>query len=614
MSDMKGNERLFRIALAALLFLAVLLAANIWLSAHSWLPAVDRSIGFLPVPELAILALVTVLLPTIRHRGVRLSVQAATALLLALLGLFSVADGVLQQVWQRGFIPQSDFHLVRGGLLLLFGRIGSAVDVLVPFTVALIAAAGLLCASCLTIGLGVLPGTVGNRARGILATPFAALLVAAVLSPLGGGSPAMALADRVRDGAASEVLTVTAEELLEGGAEPGGEANAAPGEISGSASGAARGGEAGDAGSGEGSAEAGAAAQNPTAAEQFMLPGIKDRDVVIFVLESYGYAAYNREALYRELSPTFARVERSLRDAGYRIASHYLVSPVSGGRSWMAEATFFSGQKIDRQDQYEALFESSTVTLPRFLDMNGYYTMMIRPGTVHGDWPEGRAFYSFDEMMLGWGEDFEYAGPNWSYVAVTDQFALWKAHERIERYREDPRRQPLFANFQLVSSHTPFNRIPQYLDDWSRLGDGSVYFSTDNRSFDNSWTGGSEYDEGYIAAIDYSLTVVSEYLTQIVSGEGDALYIIYGDHQPLRPVRVANARLSVPVHIVSRDPELLRPFLERGYVQGFEPTQEPPHPGMEEFFPGFVRIARGSASSLDGGEPEPAPEGGDAGG
>ena len=51
----------------------------------------------------------------------------------------------------------------------------------------------------------------------------------------------------------------------------------------------------------------------------------------------------------------------------------------------------------------------------------------------------------------------------------------------------------------------------------------------------------------------------------------------------------AGARLhSVPIHVWSREPELLEPFLRRGYTPGLVPRQRPPHAGLESFWPGFL--------------------------
>jgi hypothetical protein len=44
----------------------------------------------------------------------------------------------------------------------------------------------------------------------------------------------------------------------------------------------------------------------------------------------------------------------------------------------------------------------------------------------------------------------------------------------------------------------------------------------------------------------------------------------------------------VPIHVASRSPELIEPFLRRGYIAGMVPTQPLPHVGMERFMEEFL--------------------------
>jgi hypothetical protein len=69
---------------------------------------------------------------------------------------------------------------------------------------------------------------------------------------------------------------------------------------------------------------------------------------------------------------------------------------------------------------------------------------------------------------------------------------------------------------------------------------------------------------------------------------GEALVILLGDHQPPAVVGGELQQWTVPIHVLSRDPELVAPFIEAGYVAGIVPTQAPPHQGMENFLPSFL--------------------------
>ena len=69
---------------------------------------------------------------------------------------------------------------------------------------------------------------------------------------------------------------------------------------------------------------------------------------------------------------------------------------------------------------------------------------------------------------------------------------------------------------------------------------------------------------------------------------GDALVILLGDHQPPAVVAGEGQPWTVPIHVLSRDPDLIAPFLAHGYVRGIDPTQAAPHPGMERFLARFL--------------------------
>ena len=54
---------------------------------------------------------------------------------------------------------------------------------------------------------------------------------------------------------------------------------------------------------------------------------------------------------------------------------------------------------------------------------------------------------------------------------MPDQYIL-AAFQRLELAKAD--RRPVMAEIDLVSSHTPWARIPQLID-WNEVGDGSIF-------------------------------------------------------------------------------------------------------------------------------------------
>ncbi len=550
---------------------AVLFALNALLSLYVWAPEGAAWRLIVPVVEtLAALWLVLVV-GRIGSRPRRRLGLLLSGAVVGILSGFSAAEAFFRYFFARSFAPRTDIGMIRGGLLLLLGDIGPLADVLTPVTIVAIFA--LLVAAGWGITTGV--GAALNRCRAPAAA-LAVLTVVALPAMLAVGLPPSLARITTVAWFEDDRLELVDLELAGSPAEdrPGGEAGA-------ETDGDAPGGVAPD-----GVAEP---------VETYAFPGIADRDIYIFAVEAYGYATVARPELAAQVEPYRDRLRDALASQGYGVRTGYLRSPVAGGYSWLAEATLLTGQWIDSQEKFLQLYDLRPPSLPRMLHEGGYYTFTARPGTVHGSWPEGWELYRFEEAIVAHDGDFGYVGPWFSYVPVTDQYAIWSAHRRIRELTAPggaAESRPLLAHYQLVSSHTPFNRIPPVIRPWEDLGDGEVYNerSDEIELFDNTWTGGTELEEGYVASIAYVFTVLTDYVGSVMDHSRDPIIVVLGDHQPQRPIRSPRAALSVPVHVASRDPGVLRLFEERGYEHGMTSDEPPPHPPMSSFFPMFAEI------------------------
>ncbi|MEJ2165922.1 MAG: hypothetical protein P8X90_10360 [Desulfobacterales bacterium] len=253
-------------------------------------------------------------------------------------------------------------------------------------------------------------------------------------------------------------------------------------------------------------------------------------------------------------------------------------SPTFGGASWLAHATLAGGVHLNDQMRYNLLITSQVKPLARWFNDAGYRTVRAMPGT-QWPWPEGE-FYGYQAKYYAW--NFDYRGPMYGWATMPDQYVL----EYIRRREMTAATQPLFVEFILVSSHAPFHRQPPYLADWSRIGDGTVYNDLEIITYPILWPDLTNASEGYVAAICYELTVIADFVSQFI--EGGALIIILGDHQPNVQLTGENQPSSVPVHVISRNADLLKPFQNRGFLPGLIPHQPPPHRGMETFLFDFL--------------------------
>ena len=601
--------------------LAVILVLNLLLSAYTWAPGRNLIRGLIILPETAVLVWAIILVQyLVESRRVRRIAHAVLGAATGIMVGFSAAEGFFQYYYARHFLPRSDIEMIRGAIFLFFGDIGATADVLTPVALVLIFTLLAVVGVVAVGGIGVLL----HRVRVRLLAP-AVVTVAAALTLVAAGLPPSLAAMSSLSWFDSGEATFTEVAATAGGEPAGvpaydgdagariGDADAADSDAAASDrnSAAGAGGSPAPASPGSGQSRGTSeptttsAGQVDSAAQQaYRFPGLLDRDIYFFVLEAYGYATVRHPEISNAIAVPRAALADALEEKGYGIRTGYLESPVAGGYSWLAEATLLTGQVIDSQARFKQLYEVDLPTLTGMLQEGGYYTLTMRPGTVHSTWPEGWDFYRFEEAFVAHDGDFGYVGPWFSYVPITDQYTIWTAHNRIQELTAPSGAaadRPLLIYYQLVSSHTPFNKIPPIIDDWSDLGNGDIYNqrADEIQRFDNTWTGGTELVEGYTAAVTYVLEVLTDYVSRIMDHSRDPIVIVMGDHQAQPPIRGPENIKSVPVHVASRDGAILQRFAERGFETGMVGTQEPPHRHMSEFFPLFAELARNSSIAME---------------
>lgn len=296
--------------------------------------------------------------------------------------------------------------------------------------------------------------------------------------------------------------------------------------------------------------------------------------VFLMVVESYGMSAFSDPRHAETVLPAIRAAETELRSAGFEMCSAYLTSPTFGGGSWLAHATLASGVRIDGQIAHDLLLTSDLVPLADYFNRSGYRTVRVMPGTLW-PWPEG-GFYRYGQAFIA--PDFGYRGPAFGFAPMPDQFVLDWVTRRVIR----DARGPLFVEVILTGSHAAFDIQAPYIDDWNRIGDGSVFHTLPPVVFPVGWTELSEASPAYSAAIAHEIALLKDFIRRFL--DGTELVIIVGDHQPCVELIGNDQPWSVPVHVISGNPDFIREFTRRGYTPGLVPMQTPPHPGMETLF------------------------------
>lgn len=297
--------------------------------------------------------------------------------------------------------------------------------------------------------------------------------------------------------------------------------------------------------------------------------------IYLVIMESYGTvlgSATETQGPYRHL---MSRATDSLRASGWHSATTRSVAPVFGGLSWLSVATLFLGTPIDHQPTYDALRPvfPRYPHLIRFLTEQGYRTGLLQPPVRSR--PGVHVINPFDFDQTFFFDDLEYRGPKYGWGIVPDQYSLSVAHDQFVESSS----QPFFLVFETVTSHGLWRRQPPpFVDDPSRLqgSQNKTRAAGDTVSSGRETLGlsSSSQDPGALSRperlyqhIEYDWRVLADYIAS--QAPESSLVVILGDHQPFF---AADSSAATPLHVLSRDEELVHRFLEHGFVTGLSPA------------------------------------------
>jgi hypothetical protein len=312
-----------------------------------------------------------------------------------------------------------------------------------------------------------------------------------------------------------------------------------------------------------------------TLAADHLIARLGGADVLLVFVESYGRSALELRRYAETLVPTLDAFEQRLAERGLFAASAWLTSPTMGGQSWLAHDTLESGLWVADQAHHDALMQSERLTLTRAFARAGYRTVALKPAITR-PWPEGERL-GFARIYAA--ADLGYAGAPYNWVTMPDQYTL-AVLERAERTGAE---RPLFAEVSLISSHAPWTPIAPVLEDWSAIGDGSVFsrWANDGDPPEVVWRDPDRIRAQYARALDYVLGVLASYAANFVDQR--TLLILVGDHQPAPLITGERDGRDVPIHVISGDPGLLAPFEVWGFTSGMLPPSGTPAKRMDAF-------------------------------
>ncbi|HWG31636.1 MAG TPA: sulfatase-like hydrolase/transferase [Steroidobacteraceae bacterium] len=301
----------------------------------------------------------------------------------------------------------------------------------------------------------------------------------------------------------------------------------------------------------------------PSPPFQSDLGALANRDVLLVFVESYGRVTYDRPDVAREVAPAREQLAEAARRTGRSVVSAFVTSPTFGGGSWLAHSSLMSGIDIADPDRYALLLTQDRPTLASFFKQHGYRVVADMPGT-RGRWPEG-SFYRFDALYDA--ARLDYHGPAFGWWRIPDQFSLASldAHE----IRPQPRR-PVFVLFPTINTHMPFRPTPPLQSDWNRVLGATPFDALDVRRSVTQTPAWTDMGGSYAASLRYSFEMFASYLA--AREDENMVLILIGDHQPAANVSGEGASWDVPVHVITRAPEVIESLERHGFVAGTTPA------------------------------------------
>jgi hypothetical protein len=291
---------------------------------------------------------------------------------------------------------------------------------------------------------------------------------------------------------------------------------------------------------------------------------VRDVDVFLIFVESYGAIAFERADMAPQLAAGRADLDAAIHATGRDVVSAYVESPTFGGSSWLAHLSLMSGVDVRDPDTNARLMTGKRETIVTNFKRAGHRTVALMPG-LRQVWPEG-GFYGFDEIYGA--ARLDYSGPEFGWFAIPDQFSVAK-FDALEASR--PSHPPLFVFFPTISTHFPFIPTPPYQPDWTRMLTERPYdvpAIVGAYSQQPDWT---HFGPGYVNAMSYDYAMLAGYLR--LRADRDFVMILLGDHEPAAAVSGEGASWDVPVHVIARGPHILGRLRMRGFHSGLTPAR-----------------------------------------
>jgi phosphatidylglycerophosphate synthase len=312
-----------------------------------------------------------------------------------------------------------------------------------------------------------------------------------------------------------------------------------------------------------------------------LLSALRGKDVILDFVESYGKVSVENSSFAPAIDGVLEQGTRQLQASGFSARTAFVTSSTFGGVSWLAHSTLQSGVWANSQLRYNQLVGTDRFTLSDAFKRAGWRTVVDSPADDRV-WPAGKTFYHYDAIYDQ--GNVGYHGPTYTYATMPDQY-LYLGLQRLELEKRN--RPAIFAEVDTVSSHMPWNQIPQMIP-WNQVGDGSIFKrEPTEKNLDGAfWITPKRVRAAYAHSIEYSLNALVSYVQHY--GRKNLVLIVVGDEQPLPIVSGEGASHDVPITIIAQDPKVLHQINSWRWSAGLRPSPRAPVWPMSAFRDRFL--------------------------
>jgi Sulfatase len=298
------------------------------------------------------------------------------------------------------------------------------------------------------------------------------------------------------------------------------------------------------------------------------LAGLRDRDVYLMPLESYGAVTYDHPEAetFRAMRARFAA---EIAAGGLHVVSSFLRAPTFGGASDLSHLSMLSGIDLTDPLRHDLLLTTRRPTLINLFQAAGYQTFGVYPA-LFWEWPE-REYYGFENFIDG--PMLQYPGPPMGYWSIPDQYAFARFESQYSRPAHPSAAPPRFVFMPTITTHFPFNPLPPFQPERERLLSGQPFAPAEVKAALTEKIDWLDMLPAYRRMIEYQWRWIGDWLRR--PQPRDTVFILVGDHQPTANISGEGASWDVPIHILANDPALLAAFVRLGFTAGMEPPRQP---------------------------------------